>query len=223
MATLSAQTNPICGPSDSTTYCQYFDNSGTSMLSGSYFVREVRFTTCGTSVTSTYGLMGTMTFTPTTDTTGASSGTYTFTGQEVQVIGGTTTGPATYPTSGTVAGTYRVSANGAVWIQDLVAISDWLVGAVGGAGPNAFIASEPNSLPSSGSNNITIMVGIPVGGTALSGNYYGSYFDFHGANVSSIRDALFPFTANNGNLGTLTVTGAGTDLGMPFRRKRCRT
>jgi uncharacterized protein (TIGR03437 family) len=57
------------------------------------------------------------------------------------------------------------------------------------------------------------MVGIPVGGTSLSGAYYGSYFDFHGASVSSIRDAFFPFTANNGNLGTLTVTGAGTDLG----------
>jgi len=216
-AALSAQTYPICGanePSGATT-CNTFDNSGTTMLSGTYFIREIQLigvSTSGTSLTVAYSLSGTMTFTPTTDTTGADNGTYTFSGQELTYEADTNpaiTGPTAYSIT---TGSYRVSANGMLLLSDPIATANALTGVVGAAGPNAFIASSPNT--ASATANIAIIVGIPVGGTALSGNYYGSYFDFHGASVSSIREASFPFTSNgSGSLGNLTVTGAGTDLG----------
>jgi uncharacterized protein (TIGR03437 family) len=213
-AALSAQTNPICGINDNTTACDTFDNSGTTMLSGAYFIREIQLSgvsTNGTSLTVAYSLSGTITFTPTTDTTGVDNGTYTFTGQELTYEIDTTppiTGPTAYSFT---TGLYRVSANGMLVLSDPIATANAVTGVVGAAGPNAFIASSPSS--ASATSNIAIIVGIPVGGTALSGNYYGSYFDLHGAGVSSIREASFPFTASGGSLGNLTVTGAGTDLG----------
>src|SRR5208283_5497104 len=86
-AALSAQTYPVCGINDSTTLCTVFDNSGTSMLSGTYFIREIQLSnvsTNGTSVGLVFSLYGTMTFTPTTDTTGVDNGTYTFSGEELE-------------------------------------------------------------------------------------------------------------------------------------------
>ena len=214
-AALSAQTYPVCGINDSTTLCTVFDNSGTSMLSGTYFIREIQLSnvsTNGTSVGLVFSLYGTMTFTPTTDTTGVDNGTYTFSGEELEYEKGASpaiTGPTAYSYT---TGSYRVSANGMLALLDPITTGYSVTGVLGAAGPNAFIASSPNSA-SSGAN-FAIIVGIPVGGTALSGNYYGSYFDFHGASVSSIREASFPFTSNgNGSLGNLTITGAGTDLG----------
>lgn len=214
-AALSAQTNPICGANDTVTpTCNTFDNSGTGMLTGTYFIREIQLSgvsTSGTSLSVAYSLSGTMTFTPTTDTTGTDSGTYTFSGQELVYeaeADPTISGPTAYSNT---SGFYRVSANGMLWLSDPIATLNIVTGVVGAAGPNAFIASSPNN-DSTGAN-ISLIVGIPVGGTTLSGNYFGSYFDFHVANVSSIREASFPFTANGGSLGNLTVTGAGTDLG----------
>jgi uncharacterized protein (TIGR03437 family) len=214
-AALSAQTNPICGANDTVTpTCNTFDNSGTGMLTGTYFIREIQLSgvsTSGTSLSVAYSLSGTMTFTPTTDTTGTDSGTYTFSGQELVYeaeADPTISGPTAYSNT---TGFYRVSANGMLWLSDPIATLNIVTGVVGAAGPNAFIASSPNN-DSTGAN-ISLIVGIPVGGTTLSGNYFGSYFDFHVANVSSIREASFPFTANGGSLGNLTVTGAGTDLG----------
>ena len=215
-AALSAQTNPVCGANEPSTApsCDSFDNSGTTMLSGTYFIREIQLVgvnTTGTALTVGYSLSGTMTFTPTLDANG--DGAYTFSGQEL-IYEADTSPPITGPTSyaPTLAGSYRVSANGMLVLSDPIATANALTGVIGAAGPNAFIASSPSSASSTA--NIAIIVGIPVGGAALSGNYYGSYFDFHGASVSSIREASFPFTSNgNGSLGNLTVTGAGTDLG----------
>jgi len=216
-AALSAQPYPICGANepDTAPTCDTFDNSGTTMLSGTYFIREIQLvglSTNGTSLTVGYSLYGTITFTPTTDTTGAANGTYTFTGQELTYTADTSP-PITGPTAYSITtGVYRVSANGMLALSDPIATANSVTGVVGAAGPNAFIASSPNT--ASTGANLSIIVGIPVGGTALNGDYYGSYFDFHGADVSSIREASFPFTSNgNGGLGNMTITGAGTDLG----------
>ncbi|MGA2183155.1 MAG: hypothetical protein ABSH47_09010 [Bryobacteraceae bacterium] len=196
-ATLSAQ-NPICGDTDTGPSCNLFDATGNEMLNGTYFVREIQLAgvnTTGTSVNTAYSLLGTMTF--------DGAGNYSFTGQKLDST--VTTGVASYTTTGG----YAVSANGMLVIQDLVfsATSAASLGAVGAAGPGAFVASHPGANP-------VLMVGIPVGGTALSGAYYGSYFDFNQANVTTIREAWFPFNSDgSGNLGTLSVTGSGTDLG----------
>jgi uncharacterized protein (TIGR03437 family) len=205
-AALSAQTPPICGVNDNVTVCNSFDASGNAMLSGTYYVREIQLAgvaTNGTSLNTAYTVTGLMTFNPTLDSNG--NGEYTFTGQEL-ISPGTTLTAYTAPSP---AATYRVSANGMLVIQDLIfpANTAASLGAVGAAGPHAFVASHPGGNP-------TLMVGIPVGSTALSGNYYGSYFDLYQASIGSIREAWFPFTADGkGNVAPFTVTGAGTDLG----------
>lgn len=198
-ATVSAQTNPRC--TTDTDICNTFDISGNSMLTGTYFVREIEIagvSTDGTTVNTAYSLAGTMTFS--VDSSG--NGTYAFTGQEL-------ISPATATTALTASGAYFVSANGMVLIQDPLfsSASAALVGALGAAGPHAFVASHPGT-------NVVLMVGIPVGGTSLSGAYYGSYFDLKQASLNSIREAFFPFTADgSGSLGTFNVSGIGTDLG----------
>ena len=204
---LSGQTNPICGDTDTGPSCNLFDTTGSARLIGStYFVRELELAgvnSTGTSLSTAYSLMGTMTFASSVDSSGNTIYTYAFTGQEL-------VSPATEPVAFTASGGYAVSANGMLVIQDLAFSASACLGAVGAAGPNAFVASHPGAT----SNNVVIMVGIPVGGTALSGAYYGSYFDLNKADVTTIREASFPFTADgNGNLGTLTVRGIGTDLG----------
>jgi len=199
-ASLSAQ-NPRCSAADTTEpTCNEFDSSGDAMLKGAYFVREITFSglnSAGTSLAEAVSLMGTMTFS--IDSNG--NGTYSFTGQELV---STATGGAVAYTS---AGSYSVSANGMLVITDPVFNSDPDLGEVGAAGPGAFVATQPGVNP-------TIIVGIPVGGTALSGPWNAGYYDFAGAKVTSIRSGYFSFNSDgSGNLGTLTATGGGSDLG----------
>jgi uncharacterized protein (TIGR03437 family) len=215
-AALSAQTPPICGPNDTVTLCNTPDASGNAMLSGTYFVREIQITglsASGTSLNTAYSVMGTMTLTPTLDSNG--NGEYTFSGQELEST--VTTGVFTYSYSSSLsAPTYRVSANGTLYIQDLLFSESFNVGVVGANG--AFVASNSGN----NSSNIVIMVGIPVSSATpvLSGNYYASYVDFRQADVGTIREAWFPFTANGGNIGTITVTGAGTDMGNTIQTQQ---
>jgi len=201
-ATLGAQ-NPVCGPNyTAETTCNEFDARGNATLSGTYFVRMVEIaglSTSGTALNTAYTVTGMMTFS--LDTSG--NGTYSFTGQ--QNTSTVTTGPASF----TATGFYAVSANGSMLIQDPLFTSAFLQGTVGAAGPSAFSVSRP-------SGNIAFMVGIPVSSAvaSLSGPYYGGYFDLYNASPGSIREASFPFTSDGkGSLGTLTVTGIGTDLG----------
>ncbi|MGA3026042.1 MAG: hypothetical protein ABSF98_14830 [Bryobacteraceae bacterium] len=215
-ATLGAQTPPICGLNDTVTVCNTPDAGGNAMLSGTYFVREIQIVglnPTGTSLSTAYSVMGTMTFTPTLDSNG--NGEYTFSGQELEST--VTTGVFNYTYSSSLpAPTYRVSGNGTLYIQDLLFSESFNVGEVGANG--AFVASNSGN----NSSNIVIMVGIPVNSTTptLSGNYYGAYIDFYQANISTIREAWFPFTASGGNIGTLAVTGAGTDLGNTIQTQQ---
>jgi uncharacterized protein (TIGR03437 family) len=198
-AGLGAQTNPICGPNDNVTNCNSFDSSGNAMLSGTYFVREITFAGLnaqGSSLNTAYSLTGTMTF-----SNSSGDGTYSFTGQEL--VSTVTGGAAAY----TSTGSYSVSANGMLAITDPIFTSDPDLGEVGAIGPGAFIATQPGINP-------TILVGIPVGGTALNGTWNAGYYDFYNANVNSIRSGYFSFNSNgSGNLGTLNATGGGSDLG----------
>ena len=168
------------------------------MLSGTYFVREITFSGLnaqGTSLNTAYSLMGTMTF-----SNSSGDGTYTFTGQELV---STATGGAVAYTS---TGSYSVSANGLLAITDPIFTSDPDSGELGAIGPGAFVVTQPGVNP-------TILVGIPVGGTALNGTWNAGYYDFYNANVNAIRSGYFSFNSNgSGNLGTLNATGGGSDL-----------
>ena len=209
-AVLSAQTNPICGPNDNVDNCNGFDSTGNAMLSGTYFVREIQFAglnAIGNSINTGYSLYGTMTFSIDSST---GVGTYSFTGQQLV---STATGGAAALTS---SGSYSVSANGMLAITDPIFAEAVEIGVIGAAGPNAFVASQPggNFSFENQPGNPTLLIGIPVGGTALNGTWSAGYYDFYNANVTSIRSGYFSFDSNgSGNLGNLSATGGGTDLG----------
>jgi len=62
-----------------------------------------------------------------------------------------------------------------------------------------------------------LLIAVPMGASAtnasLKGNYQFAGFDYTGAAVSGVRDYQFPATADGqGNLGTLSVTGAAVNL-----------
>jgi len=170
------------------------------MVSGTYFVREITFAGLnaqGNSLNTAYSLWGTMTFS--VDSSG--DGSYTFTGQEL--VSTATGGAAAFTSSGS----YSVSANGMIVLTDPIFTSDPDLGEVGTLGPGAFVVTQPGVNP-------TLMIGIPVGGTTLNGPWNVGYYDFHAATWTSIRSGYFSFDSDgSGNLGTLSATGGGTDLG----------
>jgi len=208
-AALSALTNPVCSDSNDPT-CNQFDTSGNSMLAGTYYVREIQIAgidSLGTSLNNAYTLWGTMTFSV-DSTTG--NGTYTLTAQKLDSSVTTGAAAVTCPTSAVPTCGFAVGSNGLMVLQDPLFPSSVLLGAVGAAGPHAFVLTRP----SSSSNNTAILVGIPVGGTSLSGDYYASYFNLHGASLGTVRQAWLSFTADgNGGMGTPSLRAIGNDLG----------
>src|SRR5205807_1763012 len=110
----------IAGISASGQNFQNFDTSGNSLLSGSYFVRQVltsNLNQSNSAIGRARSLIGTMTF--------DGNGKYTFTGQLMDSQGGSTA--QSYSTSGT----YSAAANGMVQIQNPIDSKDFEYGGIG--------------------------------------------------------------------------------------------
>ena len=181
-----------------------FDSSGNALLKGAYFARWV-----GVDQVST----GTGAFQRARSLTGTFSfdgaGHYAFTGK-LSVSTQSSGAPSPYSVS---SGTYAVSSGGLLEMQNPV---DSTLNLLGGVGADALVASSTE--PGSSGNVIwDLMIAVPMGASAtnasLKGNYQFAGFDYTGASTSSVRDYAFPATADGqGNLGTLSVTGAAANL-----------
>jgi len=181
---------------------QSFDTSGNATLKGDYFLREVFMTGPGDgSVSTASSVIGVATF--------DGNGNYTFKGQGATLAGGLNSAVS-------LTGTYAVAANGFLVIASpagsLAGITDSDYGGVSAVGPSAFTASATES------TNVTSLIAIPAAPGATSGSMKGTYMagslDFPGANIATVRQAMLTLTADGaGNLGTVPVTGVGSDLG----------
>ena len=181
---------------------QSFDSSGNATLKGDYFLREVFMNGPGDgSVSTASSVIGVATF--------DGNGNYTFKGQGATLAGGLNSAVS-------LTGTYAVAANGFLVIASpagmLAGVTDSDYGGVSAVGPSAFVASATES------TNVTSLIAIPAAPGATNGSMKGTYragsIDFTRASVTSVRQAMLTLTADGaGNLGTVPVTGVGSDLG----------
>ena len=168
---------------------QTFDNTGNSMLSGSYYFREVLFTSTDSVV-----VYGSINF---------SGGTYTTTGAFILDCGQSTcSGPSPYSTSGT----YTISASGFGFISEQL-ISSQIYGAVGAN--SVFVGSSTES------GDWDLFIAAPLtsqGLSTLQGPYSLAYIDATGFLTNGTPyDALLQMTPNgSGSIGTVSLSAYAT-------------
>jgi len=182
-----------------------FDTSGSEMIEGYYFVREVAIT--NVSETGTIGLArsatGIIEF--------GTQGTYTFTGK---VMDSTTQNRQ--PTDTTISGSFGVAANGMMQFQSLLSTTsgqpDLMSGGVGVVGPSAFVATTTETA------NYDMIVGVPVGSgfsvSSLTGLYNFTYLNFQEGHAELVRNAWFTLNMQgNGKAGySGPITGAAANI-----------
>jgi uncharacterized protein (TIGR03437 family) len=177
---------------------QSFDTSGDGMLKGAYFVRQVLTLLDGntSAIDQAVSLTGVMTF--------DGNGNYTFTGQELNSLVGSTA--VAYSTSGV----YAVSASGLVQISTPIDVDsgDTEFGGVGATGEIVASATE--------GQYDDIFIAIPQGSASgVSGTYQAGYINFMGGNASNVRDGYFALTSSgSGNFGSVSVTGSMANQGI---------
>ncbi|MBS1876472.1 MAG: hypothetical protein JSU00_24870 [Acidobacteria bacterium] len=176
-----------------------WDSSGNSMLSGTYYFRQLAFQGIKSSgsIGQTTLLYGTMTF--------DGKGNYTVTGQKVDstISSGT---PQSFTFN---SGTYGISASGFGYIDNPLFTSESVIGAVA---QGVFVGSSTE-----GSLN-DVFVAVPAGSaqaglSTFNGKYWFGYMNMPGSDPGQFTDAFMPITANGagGFTGSITATGyAGT-------------
>lgn len=180
-------------------FSQTFDASGTGLLKGNYFVREVLITGQNTdgTIMSAQSAIGTVAF--------DGNGGYSFTGQGASSSSGANANLR-------FDGTYKVAANGFLRMTCLVDNSDVDYGGISALGPSAFVASATEG------SSVSVLVGIPAGSNvnngAFRGNYSTGYLDFLNADINMLRQANFRLAPDGaGTLGSVSVTGKAVNIG----------
>ena len=174
-----------------------FDNSGNSLLQGSYFVRQVltdNLTSSGT-IGRSRSLTGVLSF--------DGNGNYSFSGQLSD-----NTQSSGAPSSYSFQGTYIVSSSGLLQMQNPVAPSEPMFG---GLGVSALVASSAES------NVWDLLIAVPLTGnsgqSSLQGTYRFAGLDYTNGDVTQVRDYTFVATADGqGSLGSPSVSGAAANL-----------
>jgi uncharacterized protein (TIGR03437 family) len=182
-----------------------FDSSGNSMLKGSYFARWVGVDQVNAS---TGAFARARSFTGIFAFDGA--GHYSFSGQ----ISDSTQSSGAAAFLNVAAGTYSLSSGGLLQMQNP---ADSTLSLHGGIGSDALVASstEPGS---SGNVAWDLLIAVTQTSSVANGSWKGNYlfagFEYAGGSVSNVRDYAFLASADgNGNLGTMSVTGAAESLG----------
>ena len=170
-----------------------FDNSGNSMLNGTYYFREVIWA-LDSSTPDAYALYGTITFT--------GSGTYTVNATEFDY---NNFNQGYGNNSGTATGTYTIGAGGfgylsspiygaGVQIRGMVANNVFIGSATEGGFNDIFVAGLiPSPVPTAGS---------------LSGSYAMAYVNYPSPVDGSFYDAQFTLNSTgSGNASTSAMTG----------------
>jgi uncharacterized protein (TIGR03437 family) len=168
-----------------------FDNSGNSLLQGTYFIRQVlnghlsRLRQIGEAVS----LAGTVTF---------SGGAYTLNGQVSD-----TTVSVGAPQPLTASGNYSVNASGMFVMDNPLSAGDYIYG---GVGPSAITGSSTES------GFFDFMVAVPVGSSVTNASLTGTYrmvgMDYHNGNVNEVSNYTFLIKPDGqGNLNVASLSG----------------
>jgi len=193
-----------------------FDTSGNSMLSGTYYFRQVYYEVQTQADPST-GIAGTLSGAIAVygNITFDGNGNYSMSGstQVDDSAVGATIALSCYLagnscTSGSpVAGTYAISASGYGYLTSPLAAGDLIYGLVSSQS-HIFIASSTETKFSYSDTFIAAPLASPV---PIVSTFQGSYTVtgfLPGANPVNSADVFFPMTADgNGNLGTVNVAG----------------
>jgi uncharacterized protein (TIGR03437 family) len=194
---------------------QNYDSSGDSMLSGTYYIRQVIYSvqendTPEGTVGDAVNTFGNITF--------DGKGNYTISGSYLDAASGSST-----PTTFTGSGTYVISASGMGYITAInpeLSATDQIIGMVSPKG--IFIGSTTQNTPNGEIGYNDLVIAAPVGSgsseatnATLSGAYQIAYMDptyFPASSALPGGDALITFTADGqGNIGTANVTGYISD------------
>ena len=175
---LAAQTTPT------------FDSSGNSMLKGTYYFREVFYLVGDSSgdLGQALALYGNVTF--------SGTGTYTMSATLFDSNSG-------FPQSGTLSGTYSVSASGYGFLSNPLSSVDSIYGLVSQQG--IFIGSSTEG----GFNDIFVAAPLSSPGptnATFKGTYWISDTDLSGGTPANAISTLFQLNPDGaGNIGTVNV------------------
>jgi uncharacterized protein (TIGR03437 family) len=175
-----------------------FDNSGNSLLQGTYFIRQVWYGSVSTSgiIGEAASLTGTITFN--------GSGNYTLT---AQVSDNTISSGAPQPLS-ISAGNYSVNASGMILMDDPLSAGDFIYG---GVGPSAITGSATESL------FFDFMVAVPMATSVTNASLNGSYqmvgMEYPNGDVTQVSNYAFTINPDGaGNLGALSLSGHAVNV-----------
>jgi uncharacterized protein (TIGR03437 family) len=167
------------------------------MLNGAYYVRQVLWQIGDSSgdLGDAAAVYGEIVF--------DGNGHYSFSGQVMDPGVAATPQP-----SGTIIGTYTISASGYGFMDNLLITGEIIYGLVSAQG--IFIGSSTENLSAQGVNDLAIMAPIPSP-PATAATFNGSYtivdFDSPTGSPQDSRDSLF--TINTSGNGTLSASGSG--------------
>jgi len=168
-----------------------FDNSGNSLLQGTYFIREVwngNVSSVG-QIGEAASLTGTITF---------NKGTYSL---NARVSDTTVSGGAAQPLVTT--GGYAVNSSGMLAMDDPLSSGDIIYG---GIGPSAIVGSSTESV------FFNFMVAVPVGSSVSNSSLKGTYrivgMEYPNGNVTQVSNYTFVASPDGaGNLNVSSLTG----------------
>jgi len=175
---------------------QTFDNSGNSLLHGTYFIRQVWYGNLSSTgvVGEAASLTGTITF---------NAGTYTVNAQvaDTAVSGGA-------PQALNTTGNYAANSSGMFAMDDPLSPGDVLYG---GIGASAIVGSATESL------SFDFMVAVPMGSSVSSSSLKGSYrmvgMDYPNGDVTKVSNYTFLINPDGaGNLPVASLTGHAVNV-----------
>jgi uncharacterized protein (TIGR03437 family) len=178
-----------------------FDNSGNSLLQGTYFIRQVLYEgfTNDDEIGEAASLTGTISF---------SGGTYTL---NAQVSDDTVSNGTPQPLS--TSGNYSVNASGVFAMDDPLSSGDTLYG---GVGPSAIVGSATES-----TTGIDFMVAVPMGASVSNASLKGTYrivgMDYPQGDVTQVSNYSFLINPDGaGNLNVASLAGHAVNVSDTF-------
>jgi uncharacterized protein (TIGR03437 family) len=195
MLSLLASLLPVSGQAQNS-----FDTSGTALLKGSYFIRQVL-----NANTSSIGQVGeAVSLTGIIAFDGA--GNYTLNGQ----LSDNTMSSGAPQSLSSITGTYAVNASGVLVMDNPLSQGDYIYG---GVGTSALVGSSTEN----SSGFFDFMVAVPMGSNASNSSLSGTYrmvgLEYPNGDVTQVRNSTFLINPDGtGNLGAITVSGHAVNV-----------
>jgi len=177
-----------------------FDNSGNSLLKGTYFIRQVWYGNI--SATGTIGEAASLTGTISFD----GNGNYTLNAQ----VSDNTVSSGTPQLLSNVAGSYAVNASGVFMMVDPLSTSDFIYGGVGASAITGSATENTNSF-------LDFMVAVPMGSSVTNASLNGTYrvvaMEYPNGDVTMVTNSSFLINPDGaGNLGAINLSGHAVNV-----------